>query len=62
MNTINYKHLMQYGEIIETAEEGTVILAKYNDVDYVILQDNTVITREEDNKRGKDLAFFPFNF
>lgn len=48
------------GEIIGTTEYGCVQLWSLNGCEYVVLVDNTVITREEDNSFGVDIAFFPY--
>jgi len=36
------------GELIDTSEQGTCQLWLLNGNEYVVLSDNTVITREED--------------
>jgi hypothetical protein len=51
--------LRENGELLDTAYEGTCQLYRYKDVQYVVLQDNTVITREEDNN-GTEEAIFPY--
>lgn len=35
-------------------------LYSYNGIEYVVLCDNTLITREEDNKFGEEQAIFPY--
>jgi hypothetical protein len=49
MIDITYELLESFGYLVDTDLEGTCQLWRYNDVEYVVLQDNTVITREEDN-------------
>ena len=44
-----------------TTAEGTCQLISWRDQEYVVLCDNTVITREEDNAFGLLEAFFPYN-
>lgn len=40
--------------------EGAVNLYYYDDTEYVVLPDNSVITREEDNSDGAENAYFPY--
>jgi hypothetical protein len=54
---VTYELLSDKGEILDTALEGSSYLVKYNDVEFVILADNTVITRAEDHEFGD--AIFP---
>ena len=56
-NNITLETLRDNADIIDTAEEGTCTLFKYNDIEYVVLQDNTIITREEDNNGLSDPVF-----
>jgi len=52
--------LSKFGEIIDTTEDGTVQLISCYGNEYVVLSDNRVIIREEDNSYGSDNAFFPY--
>ena len=45
---ITYEILMEKGTLIESALEGTCWLVDLDGVEYVVLSDNTVITRDED--------------
>ncbi len=47
------------GEIIETTDEGCVQLWRLNGKEYVVMPDNSVISREEDNSFG-EVAYFPY--
>lgn len=40
----------------------TNYLYRFDDVNYVILTDGTVITQEEDNACGPEFAIFPINY
>ena len=55
---INYEFLEENGEKLNSVIEGSCILYEYNGIEYVVLCDNTVITREEDN--NMDDAIFPY--
>ncbi len=55
---MDYKKLKDNGTKIDTACEGTCILYEYNGTEWVVLADNSVITREEDN-RVPEGAIFP---
>ena len=48
--------------LVESKPEMMAQLYIYNGVEYVVLCDNTIITREEDNQFGTDQAIFPYNF
>ena len=56
---INKDFLVENGRFIESAEEGTCQLYEYQGVEYVVLIDNSVITREEDNECPEE-AIFPY--
>jgi hypothetical protein len=51
--------LRENGELLETNAEGTCRLYMYKGIQYLVLQDNTVITKDEDNAHGPEEAFFP---
>ena len=57
METINLDELRQGGKLLGTAMEGTCRLYLYKGIEYVVLQDNSVITRTEDNISE---AIFPY--
>ena len=59
MEKVTYDILLDQGECINTAEEGTCMLYQYKGIEYVVLQDNSVITRKEDNE-DVDFAIFPY--
>ena len=44
-----------------TTAEGTCQLISWRDQEYVVLCDNTIITRKEDNAFGSSEAFFPYS-
>ena len=50
--------------LVDSCMEGTVqlweVIKGQNIEQYVVLSDNTVITRKEDNQQGQDMAFFPY--
>lgn len=50
--------------VVDSCMDGTVhlweVINGQNIEEYVVLSDDTVITRKEDNKDGKDMAFFPY--
>ena len=48
------------GTLIDSNSEFQTDLYSYRGIEYVILCENTLITREEDNKFGSDRAFFPY--
>jgi len=50
MKTITYEYLQANGKKLESAFNGTCFLYELNGVKYVVLQDNSVITQEEDNQ------------
>lgn len=56
---ITYDLLNEKGKAVKTALDGSCILFEYNGVEYVVLSDNSVITREEDNECPEG-AIFPF--
>lgn len=56
---ITFDILREKGEKLDSAQEGTCFLYRYNDTEYVVLADNTVITREEDNESAEG-AIFPY--
>lgn len=47
------------GEAVETADDGCVELWVLNGKEYVVLCDNSVMTREEDNS-FREGAYFPY--
>jgi hypothetical protein len=51
--------LHETGELIKTVCDGTVQLWVCEGEEYVVLSDNTIITRQEDNEIGE--PFFPYN-
>ena len=57
MKTINVEELRQGGKLLGTAMEGTCRLYTYKGIEYVVLQDNSIITRAEDNISE---AIFPY--
>jgi hypothetical protein len=57
---MNYEFLQENAEKLAATAEGTVFLYRYNSIEYVVLQDDTVITREKDNELGPEQAFFPY--
>ena len=57
METINLDELRQDGKLLGTAIEGTCRLYVYKGIEYVVLQDNSVINRTEDNISE---AIFPY--
>jgi GH25 family lysozyme M1 (1,4-beta-N-acetylmuramidase) len=62
LETLNLEILRNNGTILETLHEGTVQLIKLDDIEYVILCDNSIITREEDNNLGAENAYFPYTY
>jgi hypothetical protein len=48
-NTPTYEILSDYGELIDTAMEGTCQLYIFGGKYWVVLSDNTVISKEEDD-------------
>jgi len=63
---MDYEKLQELEEenkarIIDTTEEGTVQLWEVDGEkdNYVVLDDNTVITQKEDNSSSSEEAFFP---
>ena len=50
--------------LVDSCMEGTVhlweVIKGQKIEEYVVLSDNTVITRKEDNQQGQDMAFFPY--
>ena len=44
------EQLREKGNIVETKLEGCCQLWEYNGIEYVVMSDNTVITRIEDNQ------------
>ena len=50
--------------VVDSCMDGTVnlweVIKGQNIEEYVALSDNTIITRKEDNKEGRDMAFFPY--
>lgn len=57
MEIVTYELLISRGEQLSIALEGTCTLYRYDGIEYVVLSDNTVITREEDNE---DNPIFPY--
>lgn len=55
---ITYDLLISEGECLDTALEGTCLLYRYEGKEYVVLSDDSVMTREEDNKY--DDPIFPY--
>lgn len=55
---ITYELLISEGECLDTALEGTCILYQYKGKEYVVLSDDSVMTREEDNTF--DDPIFPY--
>jgi hypothetical protein len=55
---ITYTFLREHGTFLDSALEGTCRLYRYKNNEYVVLCDNTVITRDEDNSIGD--AIFPY--
>lgn len=55
---INLDYLREKGKLIDAALEGTCQLWEVDGVEYVVLCDNTVITRAEDNADND--AIFPY--
>lgn len=55
---MTFEKLKNEGNKIAQTEEGTVLLYELDSIEYVVLQDNTVITRKEDNE--SEDAFFPY--
>lgn len=51
------QELEQKGELIDTANEGTSQLWQVGNEEYVVLCDNTVITRDEDEKFAEGPIF-----
>ena len=49
---LDYYNLRIYGEKLDSTCEGTVMLYELDSQKYVVLQDNTVITFEEDESFG----------
>ena len=43
------EQLRNEGNLIDTVQEGTVSLYEIKGEEYLILQDNTIISRQEDN-------------
>jgi hypothetical protein len=59
----NIRNALKNHKVIATAMEGTCRLIEAEDGrEYVILADNTVITRDEDNQHGASEALFPYNY
>lgn len=50
----------EFGKPDAMDNDGTVYLYKAYENEYVVLSDNTVITRQEDNAGGPENAFFPY--
>lgn len=48
------------GVLMDTKPEMQSELYKFREKEYVILSENTVITREEDNQYGTMAAIFPY--
>ena len=44
------EQIKERGKLIDTTLEGTSQLWELDNIEYVVLCDNTVITREEDNQ------------
>ncbi len=59
METLTNK-IKEHGVIIDTALEGTCLLINYGNAEYVMLSDNTIITRSEDNEDPEG-AIFPYS-
>lgn len=57
---ITYELLQEEGEFLDSTVEGTCRLYLYNGHEYVVLCDNSVITREEDNAFEEEVIF-PYN-
>jgi hypothetical protein len=55
---IDYDFLVEHGSLLSSAYEGTCFLYEYDNVEYVVLPDNTVITRKEDNDLEEPI--FPY--
>lgn len=55
---ITYTYLQDNGERLESACEGTCFLYSLNGENYVVLQDNSIITQKEDNELSDPI--FPF--
>jgi hypothetical protein len=62
LETLNLEILRNNGTILETLHDGTVQLIKLDDIEYVILCDNSIITRQEDNSLGAENAYFPYTY
>jgi hypothetical protein len=62
LETLNLEILRNNGTLLETLHEGTVQLIKLDDIEYVVLCDNSIITREEDNNLGAENAYFPYTY
>lgn len=59
---INYELLNENGKLIKTAMDGTCQLWRYNNIDWVVLPDNSVITLDEDNSADDDdEIIFPYS-
>lgn len=56
---ITYDFLHDHAKLIDTAYDGTCQLWIYNGEEYVVLSDNSVITRLEDNTTD-DNPIFPY--
>ena len=59
-NEITYELLAREGEFLDSTVEGTCRLYLYNGHEYVVLCDNSVITREENNTFEEE-AIFPYD-
>ena len=59
---MNLETLKSKGTILETLHEGTIQLIKLDGIEYVVLCDNSIITREEDNSLGAENAYFPYTY
>lgn len=57
---ITYDFLFDNAKFIKSTNEHTCHLYEYQGIEYVVLPDNTVITRAEDNQWGDDLSCFPY--
>jgi len=50
--------LKENGSLIDSCEEGT--LWRYGGIELVELSNGEILTRDEDNKMGRELAIFPY--
>lgn len=60
ISAISHDFLSAKGDFEKSVSVGNIQLYTYKSFEFVVLYENDVITRKEDNKFGPDGAYFPY--